>query len=817
VSDQSPKGKFREDEQSDLFSVKPYTTGASIPALTKVPKTKEELRKQLLLRITYVVLALLAISLAVGTTLHFRNRAAVEAAVQAASDDGRVVTIREAMGMVGLDDDPESRAILLRLRAMLVLAGVDDDTEAIGAALRELPMEEGEDVARERWVAETYLALARGDLAAAREHASQIVSRGTYAPEAARARALAAWSVGLGDQALEAARAAAEQRPEAPRHVALYAELMARAGQIEPALARLDELPADRQGPATRIARARIMDRGGAALEAMATHAQSVLDHNDATPHERAWARLILARAAAAAGDRPAAREHLDQADEVAPVGDELFTLALAEAALRIDADVLARQVAERLPAPLSMDAPRRAQLRAELALAANDLRAAESALEHAPAGGRTALARGRLLEARGRVDEARQQYLEATGEPALRVPATVQLAMLELGQGSAQVAADRIAPLLAEHANHPDVVPVAVEAQLGLGQRERAMELVQPALEAHPRDIRLLAARAHVQMALAQWEEALATIDDALRYQADEADLHADRGRAARQLSRLDVARQAFDAALALVPAHPVALVGRLELDVMAARTDEGQEILERIDRAEMTSLTIERLRARLSTMRVAGQAAVDALRRALTRHPDDELLVMSLGWLYMQAEQYSNAARTFARLGEGRPAPVPATLARCLALVRMRASAPAKVIMENLVESLGDRSTLEPAVRAELHAVLGRLAIHDDQRLAAQREVQEALRHDPQNGEAHLILSELAPEGDPSGDRALEAALRGPHPSSRPLALLAMRADPVTPAACAYANRYRAAAPEGAYVRGMARVLRDCRRQGE
>src|SRR5690606_21865529 len=360
----------------------------------------------------------------------------------------------------------------------------------------------------------------------------------------------------------------------------------------------------------------------------------------------------------------------------------------------------------------------------------------------------------------------------------------------------------------------HPDVVPVAVEAQLGLSRREAAMELVDPALEAHPEDVRLLAAKAHVQMALEQWEQALATLDSALRIQNDDADLHADRGRAARHLSRLEVAREAFDSALRLSESHPAALVGRLELDLLAFRPSEGRQIMDRIDRAEVRSLKVERLRGRLLTMEIAGHSGVRDVRRALREHDDDPSLVMSLGWLYLQAESYTNAVRTFGRLIQGENPPLEAVLGRALAQARMRAAAPARSAVEDATKSL-DEATLEPTLRAERHAVRARLALADDRRAIAQREAQQALELDPKNTEAHLVLADVRADRNEDDTAALEAALDGLHPSSRPLAVLGMRGEEVTDASCDYARRYRRAAPNGQYARGISRVLRDCRRR--
>lgn len=805
--------KSRADEQSDLFSVRPYESGTSIPRIEKVPLTKAERIKRLLVRVAAVLAGVGTGAVAIWLYLHFSHRAEVEAAVQAASDDGRLASAERALALLETSDDPLWRAMALRIRASLVLAGERDDTDAIAEALEQLPAGR-EAIMRERGIAETYLALARGDLAAALQHASGIVARGEHAAEGARARAFAARFAGNASEALANARAAAEERPTSPRHVALLAELMARQGEFEAALAKLDSLGAEAESPAVRIARARILERSGADLENVAEHARAVLEHEAATFHEKAWARMLLARAAAAAGDRLQARRHLDRAFENAPPGDELFTLALTEAALRIGADHLAQSVAARLPHPLSVDAARRTQLSAELALARHDLRAAEAALASAPDDARTALARARLHEARGQHEKARPLYERAAADPVHRVPATVALASMELSQGDAQAAAERVAPLLTEHANHPDVVPIAVAAQLGLNRREAAMELVEPALRAHPEDVRLLAAKAHVQMALDRWEEALATLDSALRIQTDDADLHADRGRAARQLSRLEVAREAFDAALELSPSHPVALVGRLELDLLALRPSEGRKILDRIDRAEVRSLRVEQLRGQLLTMEIAGQAGVNEMRRALREHRDDASLVMSLGWLYMQAESYTNAARTFSRLTSGENPPLEAVLGRALAQIRLRAGDPARATLESATASL-DEESLDPSLRAQLHAVRARLAMSSDRRAIAQREAQRALELDPNNSEAHHVLADVNADRNEDDTAQLEAALVGTHPPSRPLAVLGIRGDEVTDASCEYARRYRRAAPNGQYARAIGRVLRDCRRR--
>lgn len=809
----SDDGQNDERESSDLFSVQKYAAGPSIPTIGKVPLTKEEVRRRRTVRGVWAVTAVVTVALATWLALYWSHVSTVREAVEQASDDGRVASVNAALELLAGDEDAVSRATVLRLRAMLVLYGADEDAQTIGAALSNLPNDDPR-VAQERGIAETYLALAQGDLQEAMDRASQIVAtHGHHKAESLRARALAAWAVGNVEIASLAARHAVTERPNAPRHVALAAELVARAGGNDAALAMLDALPPDSQNAASRIARARILDRAGGNRDQIAEQAQALIDDDDATGHEHAWARLLLARASAAAGDRVAARGHLEQARQVAPPGDELFTLTLVEAALRMGAEHFAQEAAADMPTPLSCDAGRRAQLSAALALERRDMRGADAALAHAPAGARTSLLRARLLDARGQFDEATTLYLEAAGEPAYRVEATVWLASMELARGRASEAANRIEPLLTDFPNHPDLVPVAVEAQLGLEHAEHAMQLVEPALAAHPEDVRLLAAKAHVQVALEQWVAALATLDSALRIESDDADLHADRGNAALHLSRLEVAREAYDAALALNASHPVALVGRLELDIDALRVAEARRVLDRADAAELHSLRVERLRSRLLVAEIAGNSGTQAIRRALERHPRDPVLVASLGWLHSQAEEYSQAVRRFGELlGVANESPAGAILARALAQARMRAANPARAAIESLVEG-SDEATMAAPIRAELHAVQARLAWADHNRVDALRHAQAALEHDRNNSEAHLVLADVATDRDEDATAEFAASLAGSHPSSRALALLSIREEQVTDASCAYASRYRRAAPNGQYSRGVWRVLRDCR----
>jgi tetratricopeptide (TPR) repeat protein len=364
------RGPFSEEERSDLFSVEPYSKGASIPPLERVPLTPEELRRQRNRRVALIAATVLAVVALVVVSGLLVARARLEAALERAGDTGRVAAVDEALGLVEGSGDPTYRALAFRLRAMRLLAGEEEDVEALAAMGEDLPTTGR--AGRQRGIGATYLALAQGDLEAAMRSASAVVARGPDAVEAARARALAARAVGNAEQARQAALLAVNQRPEAPRHVALLAELLAQTVGAEAGLDRLDQLPRDVTSAAVTLARARILEAAGADRAEVEAAARAVLAFDDATDHERSWAELLLAHVAADQGHRATARAHLARAEEEAPPGDERFTLGLIEAALRNGAASQAERVARRLPSPLSVDAGRRALVDAELALAAH-------------------------------------------------------------------------------------------------------------------------------------------------------------------------------------------------------------------------------------------------------------------------------------------------------------------------------------------------------------------------------------------------------------------------------------------------------------
>ena len=211
-----------------------------------------------------------SLSVAVLAVRHFLHGDDLEAAVHAAGDDGRSVSIAAALDWIGGHDILQGDAALrARLQAMAALEGeLDIDLEELASDIDDLS------TSSEKMIAATYLALLQGDAAGAQAAAADLQPVLPYAAESARARAMAALAVGDLTTAVALSSRASEDRPGAARHAALFAVTKARNRDVDAALSILEGVAAS---PAAQAARARILveyRRDGAQAAAEAVLAQ---------------------------------------------------------------------------------------------------------------------------------------------------------------------------------------------------------------------------------------------------------------------------------------------------------------------------------------------------------------------------------------------------------------------------------------------------------------------------------------------------------------------------------------------------------------
>ncbi|MDQ3035276.1 MAG: hypothetical protein M3Y87_22925, partial [Myxococcota bacterium] len=201
-------------DPSDIFSVGGPRT-STIPSITSVPRTKEEIQRQRAVRVTIVVSLAVAALLLTWAGIHLQHRNAIDAARLEVERTGRPAAIDQALALLTGETGAGDVALAARIHAAAVLEGIEGHRE-IAESLLEGHDPAGEGASDHR-IARTYLALAEDDPDVAGQHASALVIGGPRAAEAGYARALAALAIGNVEQALGAARAASAVMPDAPR------------------------------------------------------------------------------------------------------------------------------------------------------------------------------------------------------------------------------------------------------------------------------------------------------------------------------------------------------------------------------------------------------------------------------------------------------------------------------------------------------------------------------------------------------------------------------------------------------------------------
>lgn len=793
------------EEPSDLFSVGKAAT--HIPQIKEIPETPEERRRRKIIRIVTAAVAGVVTVTVVLVAIHLWSAAALRSAVLQVSEDGRAASVDEALEHTEADDEPGLRSMVLAIAALELRRSPEPARELVEQ------MRGGDTVPVAGQVADTYLALHDGQPQRGWKIAGRIVPAGTYAGEAARAVAQAAWAVGNLEQARTSAKVAFGQQPGAPRHAALLALATERVGSDDDALAVLDGLEEEAAAsPAVVVARARIGFEPRTDSDEPLEHARAVLEADTATPTEKGWAHLLLGRAAAEQGEGADAVERVEEALGLRSPGDESFTLMVIETLLRANVVDRAAEHWEELPEDVSTAPKRRAQVGGWLALERGDRKTANARLQKAESSPWTVFLRARLHEVQREHDTAARLYRKAAEAPGMLVESYTRLATMQLERGRTGEALQLTEEVLEKAPKDPAAVRVAVQARVANEKNEQAMKLAREALEAHPGDPRLLAARAQVEMAMDQWSKALKTLRAAVDKQPENADLQADLGEAAQRAGEDDLARKAYDKALELAPKHPVALVGRFELAVEGEELELAGELLERIEAKDLLSNRIDRAKARYYVLRSVGGDAVKKVRRAIIRRgKEDPVLWLALGRLQLQAEQHGGAAQAFSRTLSYDEDNLEALVWRTITQVWQRRSAPAENTYEDARE-LARETEVEPRVEALMLVAEGWLRFADDLWGAAARQARRAIEVDPKCAEAHYLRARVAIERDRDPVEHLRAALKGRAPPPQAKALLVIHSEGTSDELCRLAREYNDAVTGGRHRRSMFRALREC-----
>lgn len=786
-----------------MFSVpKPSEVFRPLPSV--LPPAPEERRRKRLIRLAIFLTIAAAIAFAAWRVIEYQYQAELDAVTERALRDGTGASLEAALSVASRARTEEQRAVA----GMLMAIGALEHGRPAGPA-REALLGVGDDVL-DAQIGRVYLFLEARDLGRAHDAATKIRDAGTRPAEAMRARALAKAAVGEIQPALEQAREAANALPDSPRHVTLLALLGAVVGDAPRALTVLDGLPRANDNPRVRAMRARLhLDFAGDATRGR-TEAEAVLGplRSKAAPADRAWAHLVLGRAAIIAGDSERAMTEARAAEEERPPGDELFDVALAETLFRAGAPREAGRVLERWTSEHSIDPSRRAQLRAELALDAGDLTTAEAQLADAAAGPRTDLLGARLADAKGEVEPARQGYEAAARDAGLFVEARRRQGALELAQGRLDRAVALLGDALSRSPGDPLVVPTAVRAHLARGENDRAAAIVADALARRADAPELLAARGEVEMAQRQWTTALATLRAVAPRRPEDADLQARLGEAAWRCGERDAAQTAFDATLRLNADHPRALWGKAVLAIDARDVEAARSALARVDAVRATGVHVDIAKARFALLAGMGERAIAEARRAAARAPRDGEMWNALGRLQLQAGRPRDAVVSFERALEIDPQDPEALTGRALVNIISGAEEPALNSIEAADLAIRGR-TVSDDLRARMMVVRARIALSAGNKGGALRMARQALRIDARNGDAPLVLADLLVSNRRPPEEPLRAGIDSLPPMPEIWGRLAL-ALPAGPEACDLGRRYLDAAERGTYADPVRQLVR-------
>lgn len=651
-------------------------------------------------------------------------------------------------------NDASTRGALARIEAAIA-AEFGENRERAAELVGKLGDANGLDALAAR----TYLAVAAGDIAAAKQTSSAIV--GAF-PDQRIGHYLAGRAAlldGEPEAAAEAFRTALGKQPSPAAYVGLgVAE--SSIGNYAEALAAYDAaLNLSPEHPGALIERARVLvrthrlpeqDEPEQSLdEIRAESRKPIEDQPRGVSREQAgWASLALAEVALARGDRAGAKQALEDAVGSRPLDDWRFSDALADAYLATGNVEKSRAEAERAAKKWPGRATGFIRL-AETALAAGD-----------PAQGLEALAkvpniekRPDALAARGRarmmlndVDQAAADLDAALAvRPNLRA-AQIARAEVDLHRGDVRGAVQRLQPLY-DAAESPDIGIVYASALRRSGERERARSVLERALESPQ------GAGAHIELARLDRDEGKfkeARRNYAKAIESDPTGVTARLEAAQLNLDMGDVggAREALDQLAKDAPDNGSVLVAAARVHTLTGDPDGAGAMLDRAEKMPTTPrwrIHYERGRMLLRTQRA--KQAVAELESAVSLQPDDGEMRLLLLDAYLTAEdgKGANAALTdVLKRFANRPV---ADLALGRVHLFNDRLGDAMISFKDARRTL-DAERAPPRRLAEAEFWIGRVHYFDGSLGSARSSLEAAVKLNPGNADAFYVLGQVQQE---------------------------------------------------------------------
>ena len=631
----------------------------------------------------------------------------------------------------------------LRARVGAAIAdefGVPGDAAARVEAL-------GGDSSRDALVARAHLALARGEIARALELAGQILERSPDRPIGLYLRGRAELERGQ----LDAARATFEKlhKPGAtPLVTARLAEVNRLAGRHEVALA----LAGEGDIPALEIARARAMAGAGElesgdppepALEALIADGQlpPARQKIGVSPRQVAEARLALVELGLARGKPEAAGAQLEALART-EVRDGSFLAAYTEALIGAG-DLEAAAAAQKKLAAVWPDHPRAVVLGARLALRGGDTLAARAALESLTSPDKIprALAiRGELALEAGRLGDAAKDLDAAIAANPGLIDASLARARVDLARGKPREALARLEKLPAAHARERDIIQARAFRQLD--EVERARGLLDKLARA--RYVPAMLELARLEREAGKSKKALGIYDAVLEIEAanpiaavERANLELEEGEPQAAARRLDglVEKRPNDARVLLAAARAKSLMG--DPGAAGALVDRAAKI------AGTPGWLVDRERGH-SLLRLGKlEEATTALRAAAKARPTD-----GETWLLLMEVHYRNReGKAAAEVLKN--ATVPLDNSHVLALLRgieaLTSDQLERAVRDFQTALVVARGSTTQFERARVLYWKGKAHLSIGQLSKARTELSRAVKLDPRNADAYLMLGEV------------------------------------------------------------------------
>ncbi|MFK7984738.1 MAG: tetratricopeptide repeat protein [Sandaracinaceae bacterium] len=759
-------------------------------------------KKSLLVPVMAGVLALVVVGGIGGLVLWMALGASEVAEIRehaaAAGDSGSRAALESLLTEIGDSDEPELVALRARTLATLTLEHHQDHADEVRTLLSQLdPSETHTDAA----IAVALLAIQRGRPEEATRAIADMPARGESIAEGFRASALAMYQMGRWQRAAQMAEHAFNNRSASPRHLSLYA--LTQHGLRNPNALTILEGHAQHQTHAgLRTNLARILQESTSDPARAAVEANAVIEEMEgtATPAQLAWARLVRARRRAELGESEAALEDARAAAGNGPAWDPHFGVQVVEALMRGGAAQEADHQLQQLrpvPTELPLEAASRALLTARVALAVGDLDRAEQALGAAPDGVPKNLIRAGVLEARGRPAEARPLYESAIADPGpAGRRARVRLATMAMESDESARAVELLEPTLPAANDDLSVVPILARAYLQEDRASDSARVLEAALAAREGAPELLAARGALELYRGQHQAALASLRVAAEARPEDADLQADMGRAAAGAGETDAARTAFERALELRSGHPRALIGLALLAFASHDLEQAESRIDALAETGREGLEVARLRGRLFVTRGDGRTALTVMQ-PLAREHNDPAVWTALGDLQAQAEQDTDAGRSYDRALRAERGFPRALLGRSLVQIRRGSLRSARSAIVEATQQAARRG-LEAELAPAIAVASGRVSFEEGSLETATTRANEAIQADEAYGPAHLLLANVAMEQSLSPAEALQASVAGhetPPEAVGRLAVQLARGEE----ACRLAARYLEIAPRG------------------